>query len=65
MYKARKMLPHEVARNCVTVHTSLVYCVEHESGRIVAANLSWPAACAKARQLSLEAVHWLLQALPA
>jgi hypothetical protein len=49
MYKARKMLAKE--HSTTTINLLRAYCVEHESGRIEAANLTWTEACAKVREL--------------
>jgi len=50
MYKARKMLPHEVAK--YRSKATHAFCVEHESGRLAAVNMTWCGACAEARALA-------------
>jgi hypothetical protein len=48
MYKARKMLPKEL-QAADNKGRQRVFCVEHDSGKVVRANLTWPEACTEAR----------------
>lgn len=52
MYQARRMLPDEILAHPSTAGTGL-FCVEHDSGKLVVVRLSWLEACNMAAQLSL------------